>query len=74
MENNNNPQNVAVLEAPTEVETQAPVTPEAAKDFGIAPTRRYVEVDGVIVPQDEVNRMRDAGQDVTVHASAGRQS
>lgn len=74
MENNNNPQNIAVLEAPTEVETQAPVTPEAAKDFGITPVKRLVQVDGVLVPQDEYNRMRDAGQDVTVHASAGRQS
>lgn len=70
---NNEAQNVAVLEVPTEVETQAPVSPEAAKEFGVAPVKRYVEVDGVIVPQDEVNRMRDAGQDVTVHASAGRQ-
>ena len=74
MENNNDARQIAVLEAPVPVETQAPVTPEAAKEFGIAPVKRFVEVDGVIVPQDEVNRMRDAGQDVSVHSSAGRQS
>lgn len=34
----------------------------------------YVMQDNVIVPKQQVEAMREAGQDVTVHSSAGRQS
>lgn len=57
-----------------EGEVKADVAASTAAEIGVAPVKRYVEVDGVVVPEAEVARMRSAGQDVSVHASAGRRS
>jgi len=44
------------------------------QEIGSKPVGKLVEHAGVLVPEEEVAQMRDEGQDVSVHASAGRQS
>lgn len=53
---------------------EAGVKEEVAANIGVAPVKRFVEVDGAVVPEADFKEMQDAGQDVSVHASAGRRS
>jgi hypothetical protein len=57
-----------------EQEVKAEVSAEEASGIGVAPVKRYVEVDNTVIPEAQAQELRAAGQDVTVHASAGRRS
>lgn len=40
--------------------------------LGLDPVQRYQQLGNVVVPSVEIDALREQGQDVSVHASAGR--
>ena len=67
---------VAHNELQAEVDANAPTVEATAQEVGPRLTTRavYVEQDGVIMRVDDRNAMAKAGQDMSVHSSAGRRS
>lgn len=57
-----------------EQEVKTEVSAEEAAGIGVAPVKRYVEVDGTVIPAVDADKLREAGQDVSVHATAGRRN
>lgn len=48
--------------------------PDRAQKIGGEPVKVLIEQDGVLIPQEQWQDMKDAGQDITVHSTAGRRN